>query len=78
MHIKNVWVIQSGYLPVLPGPRQGTKALKSSQVYPKAYGSNVAKLHLAYVVTWSIHEMSPPIVVSLQFHFLGIYHNLPH
>eukprot|EP00435_Cladocopium_sp_Y103_P026133 s332_g6.t1 len=28
---------------------QGTKALKSSQVYPRGYGKEVARLHLSYV-----------------------------
>ena len=32
--------------------RQGTKALKSTQVYPKKYGKEVARLHLGYIVTW--------------------------
>ena len=30
--------------------RQGTKALKASQVYPRGYGKEVARLHLSYIV----------------------------
>lgn len=32
--------------------RQGTKNLKFSQVYPKKYGKQVARLHLKYIVAW--------------------------
>ncbi|CAK8986184.1 unnamed protein product [Durusdinium trenchii] len=33
---------------------QGTKALKSSQVYPKRYGKQVARLHLDHIVAWTL------------------------
>jgi hypothetical protein len=36
--------------------RQGTKALKASQVYPRGYGKEVARLHLSYIVARIQHD----------------------
>lgn len=35
--------------------RQGTRALKTTQVYPRGYGKQVANLHLSHIAAWMPH-----------------------
>lgn len=50
--------------------RQGTKALKTSQVYPKRYGKQVASLHLSFIVAWMPHVkqlfMAQRVLLNLE------------
>lgn len=49
--VPDVWLV-SKFVHRWNQLRQGTRALKTSQVYPQGYGKEVARLHLQHVATW--------------------------